>query len=211
MRNIKRMMENAALCKLKFFDYRDQILDKTVHVQDESTLHLDKPFSFLISVTRSISERIQKKFDLELDRLEPLSQRDVELRVHKARKTAKAFEKLMNQMEMTKNSEIETVAKEVDALMVIVNEISKRNTKRKEESKKLKRMKQEKRDEMEEERKQPLRRMGIGDIKEEPLDQYVFDLNQNDVRDGEARGASSRYTVPPPSLLSHFLITFSIV
>ncbi|KAF8386876.1 tam-1 [Pristionchus pacificus] len=230
---IKRMMENADLCKSKFFDYRDQILEQTVHVQDV--------------LAQSLNE--YEMLDLELDRPEPFTQRDVDLRVHKARKLTKAFEKLVNQMEMTKNSVIETVAKEVDALMVRVNEISKMNTmvdepdsppqeteriereeneegggdiyrlneislqttakvnaykaqksmslqKKREESKKLKSMKQEKRDEMEEERAQPVRRMGMGDIKEEPLDQYVFNLNQIDLRDedGETRGASSRYT-----------------
>ncbi|GMR59330.1 hypothetical protein PMAYCL1PPCAC_29525, partial [Pristionchus mayeri] len=106
---IRAMQMDAVALKSQFFEHRDRILEQTDHVQDVLSEAL-KEFEML---------------SLELDRSEPFTQRDVDLRVAKARKLTHAFEKLVLRMKLTKNTVIETVANEMDGLMGRVEEICK--------------------------------------------------------------------------------------
>lgn len=106
---IKMMMEDADALKSQFFEQREKIMEQTEHVQDVFS-HVLKDFEIL---------------DLELDRPEAFTQRDVDLRVHKARQLGKALEMLVSRMEVTKNEVIDTVAKEMDDLLARIDAIAK--------------------------------------------------------------------------------------
>ncbi|GMT11116.1 hypothetical protein PFISCL1PPCAC_2413, partial [Pristionchus fissidentatus] len=121
--------------------------------------------------------------DVELNRPEPFTQRDVDLRVQKARMLRDTFQQFSSRIGTLKESVEDTIAKELDRFLTQLDQIGKIDRKRREESKKLKSLKKDEETNAANVTPVICQKRMMAEIKQEPLDYEMFAINQITLRD----------------------------